>query len=188
MTKLSQIAFEAQRLLGHMGESRQLVLQQDLTGLCESHWSELRGAEPGTPLAYALWSIAPPLADLFADLYTAGDARLNDVLRGHRPALDYLLALDDIPACSEITRVELMRGIRHGERDAVEQLMPSLRWIPVDPQIARRAGALGRAWRRSHALASADLVIGATAQELSAGLATTNVRHFPMFERLTPPY
>jgi hypothetical protein len=113
---------------------------------------------------------------------------LVDVLRGHRPALDYLRSLDEIPACSEITRVELMRGIRHRERDAVERLMRSLRWIPVDEQIARRAGALGRAWRRSHALASADLVIGATAKELSASLATSNVRHFPMFEGITPPY
>lgn len=113
---------------------------------------------------------------------------LIDVLRGHRPALDYLRSLNEIPACSEITRVEVMRGIRNRERDAVEQLMRTLRWVPVDEQIARRAGALGRAWRRSHALASADLVIGATAQELAAGLATSNVRHFPMFEALTPPY
>ena len=58
----------------------------------------------------------------------------------------------------------------------------------VDEQIARRAGGLGRTYRRSHLLASADLVIGATAQELSAELATANVRHFPMFEGLEPPY
>ena len=113
---------------------------------------------------------------------------LIDVLRGHRPALEYLRSLDAVPACSEITRVEVMRGIRSRERDAVEQLMRSLRWISVDEQIARRAGGLGRTWRRSHRLASADLVIGATAQELSAGLATANVRHFPMFEGLKPPY
>lgn len=113
---------------------------------------------------------------------------LIDVLRGHRPALGYLRSLDTLPACSEITRVEVMRGIRIRERDEVEQLMRSLRWIPVDEQIARRAGGLGRTWRRSHLLASADLVIGATAQELSAGLATANVRHFPMFEGLKAPY
>lgn len=113
---------------------------------------------------------------------------LIDVLRGHRAALEYLRSLDAIPACSEITRVEVMRGIRHRERDSVERLMRSLRWIPVDEHIARRAGALGRTWRRSHALATADLVIGATAEELSADLATSNVRHFPMLEGLAPPY
>lgn len=113
---------------------------------------------------------------------------LIDVLRGHRPALDFLRSLPELPACSEITRMEILRGIRSREADAVERLMRTLRWIPVDEQIARRAGALGRAWRRSHALTGADLVIGATAEELSAGLATSNVRHFPMFEGLAPPY
>lgn len=113
---------------------------------------------------------------------------LIDVLRGHRPARDYLRSADVIPACSEITRVELLRGLRSRETDAVEQLMHTLRWIPVDERIARRAGALGRTWRRSHALAAADLVIAATAQELSADLATSNVRHFPMFKALSPPY
>lgn len=113
---------------------------------------------------------------------------LVDVLRGHRPALEFMRALDEVPACSEITRVEIMRGVRHRERDATEALLSVVRWIPVDELIARRAGALGRAWRRSHALATADLVIGATAEELSAGLATSNVRHFPMFEKLVPHY
>jgi predicted nucleic acid-binding protein len=35
---------------------------------------------------------------------------LIDLLRGHEPALAYLRSLDEVPACSEITRVELMRG------------------------------------------------------------------------------
>lgn len=113
---------------------------------------------------------------------------LIDVLRGHRPALDYLRSLDEVPACSEISRVEVLRGVRQREREVVEQLFRALRWIPVDEQVARRAGALGRAWRRSHALASADLVIAATTEELGADLATSNVRHYPMFEGLGPPY
>jgi predicted nucleic acid-binding protein len=112
---------------------------------------------------------------------------LIDVLRGHRPALDYLRSLREIPACSEISRVEVLRGIRHAERDAAEQLFRHLRWIPLDEQVARRAGGLGRTWRRSHLLASTDLVIAATAQEVGADLATSNVRHFPMFEGLTAP-
>jgi len=33
-----------------------------------------------------------------------------------------------------------------------------------------------------------DLIIAATALELSAPLATINVRHFPMFEGLRSPY
>lgn len=113
---------------------------------------------------------------------------LIDVLRGHRPALDYLRSLDEPPACSEITRVELMRGLRHPERDAAEGLMRAVRWSAVDEHIARRAGALGRTWRRSHSLATSDLIIAATANELGVPLATSNTKHYPMFPELAPPY
>jgi predicted nucleic acid-binding protein len=116
-------------------------------------------------------------------------AILIDVLRGHGPAVDFLQQLDTVPVCSEITRVEVLRGMRSNERPAVETLFHALDWIPLDEIIARRAGHLGRRWRRSHAgLSSADLVIAATVEEVDGRLATANVRHFPMFEGLTPPY
>lgn len=113
---------------------------------------------------------------------------LIDALRGHRPALDFLKGLDEPPACSELTRVEVLRGVRRPERDATEALMRSLRWVGVDEQIARRAGDLGRTWRQSHALSTVDLLIAATAQELGTKLATSNTRHFPMFAGLKRPY
>jgi predicted nucleic acid-binding protein len=113
---------------------------------------------------------------------------LIDVLRGHRPALDYLRALGEPPACSELTRVEVIRGLRRREREAADALLRMLRWVPVDEPIARRAGALGERWRKSHALSTVDLVIGATAEELGAELATSNTRHYPMFPRLRRPY
>jgi hypothetical protein len=34
----------------------------------------------------------------------------------------------------------------------------------------------------------ADLIIAATAEQLDLPLATTNLRHFPMFKGLKPPY
>lgn len=113
---------------------------------------------------------------------------LIDVLRGHQAALEYLRSMDEPPACSEITRVEVMRGLRHREREAAEGLMRTMRWSAVDERIARRAGSLGRTWRRSHALATSDLIIAATVQELGGQLATSNTRVFPMFAGLTPPY
>jgi hypothetical protein len=63
-----------------------------------------------------------------------------------------------------------------------------LSWIAVDEQIARHAGNLGGAWRRSHGLATADLVIAATVEVVGGELATSNVRHFPMFAGLEAPY
>jgi predicted nucleic acid-binding protein len=113
---------------------------------------------------------------------------LIDLLRGDERARTYLRGLDGVPACSEISRVELLRGIRHGERDGAERLMAALTWIGVDEEIARHAGALGRTWRRTHRLATPDLVIAATAQTLGTTVATSNVRHFPMFDPLRPPY
>lgn len=142
MPKLSQIAFEAERLLGHMQESKMLALQQALIGLCEARWLELRGPEPATPLAWALWSVTPPLADLFADLYTAGDARLDEALRGHRPAWGLaLLAL-----------AEIARGNAQGVQ-AVHEPMMAFESQTAGAQQAARMAALLRgelAWPLLH--------------------------------------
>lgn len=112
-----------------------------------------------------------------------------DLLRGALPALDYARNLPETPTCSEITRVEVLRGLRSGERRATERLLGAVRWVPVDEAIARRAGEVGRHYRRSHrGLATADLIIAATALELDLALATLNVRHFPMLPGLAAPY
>lgn len=113
---------------------------------------------------------------------------LIDVLRGHSPAVEFLERLDSVPLCSEVTRVEVMRGLRADERGPAERLMSTLVWRPIDELISRRAGELGRTWRRSHTLATTDLVIAATSDLSGLPLATSNVRHFPMFEGLRPPY
>ena len=116
-------------------------------------------------------------------------AVLIDLLRGYDPAIEFLKGLSGVPLCSEITRVEVLRGMRSNERPAVETLFRALDWIPIDEVIARRAGHLGRRWRRSHAaISSADLVIAATVEEVDGALATGNVRHFPMFDGLESPY
>ena len=112
-----------------------------------------------------------------------------DHLRGLPAAGDYLRSLTAVPTCSEVTRAEVLQGLRSAERRAAEALFTVLHWVDVDEPIARRAGELGRRYRRSHpGLALADLLIAATALELAQPLVTLNVRHFPMFPRLRPPY
>lgn len=114
---------------------------------------------------------------------------LLDVLRGDRAAIGFVRRLDDVPICSEVTRVEVARGLRSSERSRAEQLFRSLRWLPVDEAVARRAGELGRRWDRHRpGVALADLVIAATVEHVGGDLATGNVRHFPMFARLRSPY
>ena len=114
---------------------------------------------------------------------------LIDVLRADQAALAYVRDVTEVPICSEVTRIEVMRGLRSGERTSAEQLFRTLRWVPLDEPIARRAGELGRRWDRHRpGISLTDLVIAATAEQLAAELATSNVRHFPMFENLLPPY
>lgn len=112
-----------------------------------------------------------------------------DILRGHAPALDWATSLDRRLVASEVTRAEVLRGLRSHERGSAERLFAGIRWVEVTETIARRAGDLGRTWRRAHpGLGTADLLIAATALELEAPLATANVRHFPMFPGLQAPY
>lgn len=120
--------------------------------------------------------------------YVIDSTVLVDHLRGHEGATSWLAALDAVPLCSEVSRTEVLVGVRSDERRAVETLFSSIDWVPVDEAVARRAGELGRRFRASHRLGAADLLIAATVEEHRAALATSNVRHFPMFPGLAPPY
>lgn len=112
-----------------------------------------------------------------------------DVLRGVVPAWTWMRTLDEQPLCCEVTRVEVLQGVRSHERAATEGLFGLLGWVPLDEEVARRAGALGRQYRRSHrGISVSDLVVAATTELLDAPLATSNVRHFPMFPDLEAPY
>ncbi|MGQ0617884.1 MAG: type II toxin-antitoxin system VapC family toxin [Acidimicrobiia bacterium] len=114
---------------------------------------------------------------------------LIDHLRRDRAATQFLVALSAVPWCSELTRVEVTRGLRSAERADAERLFAQLGWMPVTERLARAAGELGRRFRRSHTgISTVDLVIAATATDLGLPVATQNVGHFPMFRGLRPPY
>jgi len=114
---------------------------------------------------------------------------LVDHLRGLPAATAWLAALDAPPLCSEVSRAELVYGLRSTERAAAERLFSAVRWLPVDEAVARQAGEYGRRYRRSHTgIGMADLLIAATAATEGATLATSNLRHYPMFPRLRVPY
>ncbi|MGH9000851.1 MAG: type II toxin-antitoxin system VapC family toxin [Acidimicrobiia bacterium] len=117
-----------------------------------------------------------------------------DHLRGNPAAvafLESLLATDEDEGllASEVTRFELLAGVRPRERTALEDFFTVLEWVPVTEAVAREAGDLARRYRRSHSgTGAADFLIAATSSLLDAELLTTNVRHFPMFPKLAPPY
>lgn len=117
---------------------------------------------------------------------------LIDHLRGRTEARDLLEGLLDQGErlCgSVLTRTEIVAGARSAEAHRIEALLSVLTWVPVDPAIADRAGALARAWLGSHpGVDTVDYVIAATADALGARLLTRNVKHFPMFAGLKSPY
>ncbi|WP_298345384.1 type II toxin-antitoxin system VapC family toxin [Ferrimicrobium sp.] len=120
---------------------------------------------------------------------------LIDYLRGH-PDASVLLErerererLAGVLHASEITRLEILAGIRPSEEEDTRALLSTLIWHAVDADIAEEAGFLGRRWLPSHhTVDSADLAIAATAIRTGSELWTRNVRHFPMFPDLLAPY
>jgi predicted nucleic acid-binding protein len=90
---------------------------------------------------------------------------------------------------SVLTRVEVMAGMRPDESDRTMHLLSSLDWVEVDESLAERAGWLANRFLGSHpGVDPVDYVIAATTERLEANLWTRNVRHFPMFPGLQPPY
>jgi predicted nucleic acid-binding protein len=90
---------------------------------------------------------------------------------------------------SAVTLAEVTGGMRSGEHPAVWALFAAFKVMPVTEPIARRAGEFARQHRAAHRrIGLADYLIAATADHHSLSLATLNVRHFPMFEGLAPPF
>ncbi len=117
---------------------------------------------------------------------------LIDCLRDNPLALAMLAqsvaAGDDLWSVA-VVRTEIVAGVRSGEEQKTDLLLRSLQWHPVTTEIADRAGELTRRFRASHHnIDIVDYLVAAAAEALEAPLLTRNVRHFPMFAGLRPPY
>ena len=113
-------------------------------------------------------------------------------LRGEREARDWMLQARRATgplAISAVSVVEVAGGMRSHERREVGRLFASLRTFPVNDRVAWRAAELMRTYRRSHAgIGLRDYLVAGTVEVEGCELATLNVRHFPMFEGLQPPF
>lgn len=90
---------------------------------------------------------------------------------------------------SAVSRTEVLRGAHHAELPRIGSLFDVVDWVDVTVDIADVAGALAARYRRSHSgIDVPDHLVAATTIVLGAQLWTSNVRHFPMFDGLTPPY
>jgi predicted nucleic acid-binding protein len=112
-------------------------------------------------------------------------------LRGLGAARDWLIAArtNGPLAISVVSIAEVVGGMRSAERREVWRLLSSFRAEPATEVIARRAGDMMRRYRRSHTgIGLGDYLVAATADVKGLPLAALNVRHFPMFTDLRPPF
>lgn len=110
-----------------------------------------------------------------------------DFLRGHQGAKEVLedARLTAPLHASEMTRLEVLAGMRANEEGATRLLLSLFHWHSVDTMIAERAGELGRRWLPSHgSIDSADLAIAATAMVIGCPLLTCNAKAFSDVRRI----
>jgi predicted nucleic acid-binding protein len=117
---------------------------------------------------------------------------LIEQVRGTPAARDWLLRArreSGRLSISAVSLTEFTGGMRSAERSVVRRLLSLVDIVVVDELVAERAGELMRRFRRSHqGIGVVDYLIAATAQIHALELATLNVRHFPMFDDLQPPF
>lgn len=98
-------------------------------------------------------------------------------------------AQDLAAAASGVTVTEITGGMRTTEGPEVNRLLSSLRLEPVGDRVAFRAGEFMRQFHQSHSgIGLGDYLVAATAEVRGPVLATLNIRHYPMFNGLVPPF
>lgn len=114
---------------------------------------------------------------------------LVDVLRGRTGAVAFLSSLPKPPAICAVTATELIAGCRNaGERREIDRMLSHFAVHDIGLAIASLAGEYIRRYGASHGTDALDALIAATAKTRELPLATLNLRHFPMFARLSRPY
>ncbi|MDR7383250.1 type II toxin-antitoxin system VapC family toxin [Promicromonospora iranensis] len=117
---------------------------------------------------------------------------LIDLLRGNEMSRDVLAGARQFGRSvtgSVLTRTEILGGMRAPEKTRTRKLLDVIEWVDVDQTIADEAGRLARSYRTSHSgIDIADYVIAASTLTTGADLWTRNIKHFPMFPDLAPPY
>lgn len=112
-----------------------------------------------------------------------------DLLRGNKQAISFFKAREDAIRFSAITVAEIYAGVRgKEERIAIRRLFSVFPVIATTSEIACEAGKLVQLWRPSHSVEIPDAIIASTCLVLDAELSTLNVKRYPMFQGLIPPY
>jgi predicted nucleic acid-binding protein len=112
-----------------------------------------------------------------------------DFLRGDNQAVAFLTENKNRIIISSIVLAELYAGVQGNdelaELDSLPQLFPVR---DINAEIARTGGLLRKQYGKSHGVGLADALLAATAKIHGIALKTLNVKHYPMFPGLEPPY
>jgi predicted nucleic acid-binding protein len=112
-----------------------------------------------------------------------------DFLRGNPKAVALVKTHSTRIILSAIVVAELYAGVRGDkELQTLDSLISLFRIIPVSPELARQGGLFKNEYTKSNGIGLADAIIAASAKAEQAELATLNVKHYPMFKGLKPPY
>ncbi len=114
---------------------------------------------------------------------------LIDGLRQSALAIGFVRGLSARPHLSVVSISELRAGQR-GDREGkqIDAILTNSVLLDVDRAIAELSGQLMQRFQKSHALATPDALIAATAIHHGLQLVTLNLKHFPMFSDLERPY
>jgi predicted nucleic acid-binding protein len=114
-----------------------------------------------------------------------------DILRDRPGAFEYLRDTRRVDAALSVAavRTEVLGGAFASETRRVIDALGLVLWLDVTVELADMAGALMRRYRPAFAgVDTVDYLLAAAAIEVDGIVATSNVRHFPMFPGLRPPY
>ncbi|NIA09521.1 MAG: PIN domain-containing protein [Nitrospiraceae bacterium] len=114
---------------------------------------------------------------------------LIDFLRGYNRAVAFVDKFSSQIILSPIVIAELYAGVKgDDELIVLDNFISIFHVVPFTREIARLGGLYKRDFGKSHGVGLADAILAATAEVEKAELTTLNVKHYPMFKALKPPY
>jgi hypothetical protein len=121
--------------------------------------------------------------------YLVDTCIIIDFLRKKDQAAQFLRGLENPPFLSALTVAELYTGVREGkERELLDNLVQRFPVIPIDDEVAIKGGLYRRIYGKSHGVGIIDALLAGTSDCHNLAVATTNVKHFPMLEKVYCPY
>lgn len=110
---------------------------------------------------------------------------LIDISRGNRLARQYVDALTEAWAISQVSALELIVGARDKiDLANIDQFLSAYVVMPLRESTGKKAYELLKLYSKSHGLHVFDSLIAATAIEENLTLVTRNQKHFNVIEGL----